>query len=89
MIADATEDQEQILVEQEQHQLLHRLLADSEDKMNDKERFILEHRLLADEPKTLAEVGEHFGVSRERIRQLEQRVITKLRDAAHEIDLAA
>jgi RNA polymerase sigma-32 factor len=44
-----------------------------------RERAILEHRLLADEPMTLDELGEKFGVSRERIRQLEKMLLAQLR----------
>lgn len=49
--------------------------------LNPKESYILETRLLADEPKTLQEIGEHFGVTREAVRQLEARLIGKIRAA--------
>jgi RNA polymerase sigma-32 factor len=45
----------------------------------DKERYIFEHRLTADEPMTLQEVGNHYGISRERARQIEARLTGKLR----------
>jgi RNA polymerase sigma-32 factor len=45
-----------------------------------KDLIIFDERLIADEPKTLAELGEHFGVSRERIRQLEARLTGRLRE---------
>jgi RNA polymerase sigma-32 factor len=45
-----------------------------------KDLEIYERRLIADEPMTLQELGDHFGVSRERIRQLEARVTGKLRE---------
>ncbi|MFO0693459.1 MAG: RNA polymerase factor sigma-32 [Polyangiales bacterium] len=44
-----------------------------------KDRIIFEDRLLSEEPLTLQELGESFGVSRERVRQLEKRVLTKLK----------
>jgi RNA polymerase sigma-32 factor len=47
--------------------------------LSDRDREILQQRLLADEPKTLADLGEEFGVSRERIRQLEARLVDQLR----------
>jgi len=40
-------------------------------KLNERERYILDHRLMADEPLALQEIGNRYGVSRERIRQLE------------------
>ena len=46
----------------------------------DKELAIFEHRLVADEPLTLQELGDRFGISRERVRQLEQRLTSRLRD---------
>lgn len=39
--------------------------------LNDRERYILEHRLMADEPLALQEIGDRYGVSRERVRQVE------------------
>ncbi|MCS5638680.1 MAG: RNA polymerase factor sigma-32 [Myxococcota bacterium] len=45
---------------------------------------ILRERILADEPRTLAEMGEEFGVSRERVRQLEARMIKNLRTYVQE-----
>ena len=40
----------------------------------------MEERVLADEPKTLRELGEEFGISRERVRQLEERLVSGLRE---------
>jgi RNA polymerase sigma-32 factor len=46
----------------------------------EKDIAIFDERLVADEPLTLQELGERFGISRERVRQLEQRLTLKLRD---------
>jgi RNA polymerase sigma-32 factor len=46
----------------------------------DKELAIFDERLVADDPLTLQELGERFHISRERVRQLEQRLQGKLRD---------
>ena len=45
-----------------------------------RDRRIIEERILADEPKTLQELGDEFGISRERVRQLEARLVKLLRD---------
>ena len=45
-----------------------------------RDRKLVEERVLADEPKTLAELGRELGVSRERIRQLEARIVDRLRE---------
>jgi RNA polymerase sigma-32 factor len=52
--------------------------------MSDRERYIVERRLLADEAETLAEIGRHLSLSRERVRQLEERLKGKLRRALAE-----
>lgn len=48
--------------------------------LQDKEKVIFEERLLAEDPKTLQELGEGFGVSRERVRQIEKRLLQKLKN---------
>ena len=48
--------------------------------LNEKERIIFQDRLFADEPKTLQEIADIFGVSRERMRQIEAKVVEKLRE---------
>ncbi len=73
--------QEELLVEKEQHQLLRGKVEKAMQGLNEKERYIVEARLLNEEPVTLQEIGDKFQVSRERVRQLESRVIKKLRDA--------
>jgi RNA polymerase sigma-32 factor len=50
-------------------------------KLSEKETYILEKRLLSDDPQTLQEIGEHYGITREAVRQLEARLIGKLRTA--------
>jgi RNA polymerase sigma-32 factor len=50
-----------------------------EPDLNDKERAILNERLLSDSPVTLRELGERFGVTRERVRQIEARLLEKLK----------
>jgi RNA polymerase sigma-32 factor len=48
--------------------------------LGERDLQILRERILADEPRTLADMGEEFGVSRERVRQLEARMVAKLRE---------
>ncbi len=82
MLADGEQPtQEDELIRDEQQHLLRGRVAEAMDTLNDKERYIVENRLLNDEPKTLQEIGDAFQVSRERVRQLESRVIKKLRAA--------
>ena len=48
-------------------------------KEDDRTRHIIEQRILADPPKTLQYLADEFGISRERIRQIEQNALKKLR----------
>lgn len=48
-------------------------------RLNEKEQYILNNRLLTDEPITLREIGERYNVTRERVRQLEARLLEKIR----------
>lgn len=49
-------------------------------KLSDKEAYILQHRLLTEQPVTLREIGEKYDITRERVRQIEARLLQKLRD---------
>lgn len=48
--------------------------------LNERERTIIQARILAEEPKTLQELGDEFGVTRERVRQIEAAVVRRLRE---------
>lgn len=54
-------------------------LAAFKEQLHGKEQIIFEERLLTEDPKTLQELGNIFGVSRERVRQIEARLKKKLR----------
>jgi len=57
------------------------LMAEGMKVLNDRERHILTERKLKDEPTTLEELAQHYGISRERVRQLEARAFEKLQKA--------
>jgi len=48
--------------------------------LDERDRRIVDERILAEEPKTLQEMGDEFGITRERVRQLEARVVARLRE---------
>ncbi len=48
--------------------------------LDERERRIIEARILAEDPKTLQEIGDEFGVTRERVRQIEARLVARLRE---------
>jgi RNA polymerase sigma-32 factor len=63
-------------------------IAAFKEQLEPRDLQILEERVLAEEPRTLADMGEEFGVTRERVRQLEARLVSRLRDymKAHLVD---
>ncbi len=73
--------QDEILAEDEENRVRHDLLIAAMESLNDREKHILTERRLADEPKTLEELSQVYGVSRERIRQIEVRAFDKLQSA--------
>jgi RNA polymerase sigma-32 factor len=80
LIDDST-SQENRLAESEQSENRHKALGQALSVLNDRERRIFEARRLADEPITLEELAEEFGVSRERVRQIEVRAFEKVQKA--------
>lgn len=59
----------------------HQLLSEAMNSLNDREKHILTERRLIDEPKTLEDLSQEYGVSRERVRQIEVRAFEKLQKA--------
>ncbi len=70
---------EDIVAGQEMRERLSEVLTGIEDKLNDKEKVILTSRLLSDEPQTLQTIADQFGISRERVRQIESNLLKKLK----------
>jgi len=80
-LVDETPDQETLVAESEELTQRRDLLMSAMDALNDREKHILHERRLAEPPKTLEELSQEFGVSRERIRQIEVRAFEKLQKA--------
>ena len=80
-LVDESASQESRLVAEEQADNRHKALRDAMSVLNDRERRIFEARRLADDPITLEELAEEFGVSRERVRQIEVRAFEKVQKA--------
>jgi RNA polymerase sigma-32 factor len=82
---DSLEDEhanpEQAFAEQEEVEVRLALLATALMTLKERERHILTERRLRDEPQTLAVLAKRFGVSRERIRQIEERAFAKVQNA--------
>jgi RNA polymerase sigma-32 factor len=80
-LVDETPSQETRLVEDEELSRRKSYLRSAMAVLNDRERRVFEARRLAEEPATLEELSEEFGVSRERIRQIEVRAFEKVQKA--------
>ena len=78
---DDAESQEDELAESDEFDTRMQLLQASMGELNEREQHILQERRLTEAPKTLEELAEHYGVSRERIRQIEVRAFEKLQKA--------
>ncbi len=74
-------DQETALAESEEKENRRALLNNALKGLNDRERRVFEARRLAEDPLTLEELSTEFGVSRERIRQIEVRAFEKVQKA--------
>jgi RNA polymerase sigma-32 factor len=80
-LVDETPTQERVLAENEELDNRRKALGEALSVLNERERRIFEARRLADEPITLEELAEEFGVSRERVRQIEVRAFEKVQNA--------
>ena len=90
---DDSPSQESLVAENEERGLRMGLLEEAMAELTDRERHILTERRLKDDPTTLEELAGQYGVSRERVRQIEVRAFEKLqksmRAAAEERNLVA
>jgi len=81
LVDDKAESQETVLAESEEYKLRMGLLEEAMGELNDREKVILTERRLKDSPTTLEDLADRFGVSRERVRQIEVRAFEKLQKA--------
>src|ERR687894_2292283 len=80
-LVDTGQSQEQVLVQEDEGQNRLKALRNAVSVLNPRERRIFEARRLSDDPITLEELSTEFGVSRERVRQIEVRAFEKIQDA--------
>lgn len=90
LLPAAADSQEDTLAQRQVQGLLARDVSAALQTLNDKERTIVLERLMGDEPTTLREIGERWGVSRERARQIEVSALKKIKGylTAHSAALA-
>jgi len=78
-LADDRMNQEELFAENQSAAILEREVSKAVSRLNEKERFVIEHRVSAEDPMTLQEIADHFSISRERVRQIEEGALKKMK----------
>ena len=86
LVDENSRSQEEVLAETEELDTRKRLLRQALEVLNERERRIFEMRRLAEDPMTLEALSEEFGVSRERVRQIEVRAFEKVQKAVQKLN---
>ncbi len=81
LLVDDKPSPEATLRDKQERKLGNTLLTEALKGLTDRERHIIEERRLAENPRTLEEIGAEYGISRERVRQIENRAFAKLQKA--------
>ena len=80
-LADDAPLQDERVADAEERDVRHALLTEAMEHLNEREQHILTQRRLIDDPQTLEDLSQQYGVSRERVRQIEVRAFEKLQKA--------
>ncbi|MFL5171257.1 MAG: RNA polymerase sigma factor RpoH [Microvirga sp.] len=88
LVDDTTPSQESVIADTQEKSVRMSLLEEAMTELSDRERHILTERRLKDEPTTLEDLATEYGVSRERVRQIEVRAFEKLQKSMREAAIA-
>jgi RNA polymerase sigma-32 factor len=80
LLEDDRPSPEKIASDTQMHTMRNELVGQALDELNQRDRDIFERRHLSEEPPTLEELGTEYGISRERVRQLEARAFKKVKE---------
>ncbi|UCD31802.1 MAG: RNA polymerase factor sigma-32 [Desulfobacterales bacterium] len=80
LLSTEVESTEDRVAKKEIENLLHNKIVEFKKTMTERELEIFEQRIFSDTPVTLQQIGDRYGISRERVRQVEKNIIKKLRD---------
>lgn len=78
MLADLSPSQEEKVATTETTAIVKREINGALARLSEKERFVIENRLMSEEPESLQVIGDRLGLSRERVRQIENEALKKL-----------
>ncbi|OQX00860.1 MAG: RNA polymerase subunit sigma-70 [Desulfobacteraceae bacterium IS3] len=79
-ISPMVESAEDKMAQKEMNALLHGKIEEFRKKLSSREIEIFDQRIFSDNPATLQEIGDRYGISRERVRQVEKNIVKKMRD---------
>ena len=86
LLLDENPSPESVVANKEEASVRHGMLIKALDQLSERERHIFTERRLKDDPLTLEKLGEGYGISRERVRQLENRAFGKVEKCIREMD---
>jgi RNA polymerase sigma-32 factor len=78
-LPDLRQNQEELLADRQENAILEQSVACALESLNEKERFVIERRVASEQPMTLQEIADHFAISRERVRQIEEGALKKMK----------
>ena len=82
LLLDANQDDEARIIHNDERRKQAALVRQSLAILNERERYIVTERWLKEEPRTLADIGGEYGLTRERVRQIEASALKKLKKKA-------
>ena len=80
-LVDERQNQEELLGDLQEQLVLRNEINQALSGLNEKERYVIEQRVTAESPLTLQEIADHFSISRERVRQIEEGALKKMKRA--------
>jgi RNA polymerase sigma-32 factor len=78
-LPDGSPSVEDMVAGREVKERVEEILKVLKESLNDKEKVIIDYRLMTDDPRTLQEIADEFGISRERVRQIEANLLKKMK----------
>jgi RNA polymerase sigma-32 factor len=78
-LPDLRQNQEELLADHQESVILEQGVASALENLNEKERYVIERRVTSESPMTLQEIADHFSLSRERVRQIEDGALKKMK----------
>jgi RNA polymerase sigma-32 factor len=79
LLQDDRLNQEELFAQEEEKRILGQQVSNAMKRLGEKEMYVVKNRVMSDEPLTLQEIGDHLRLSKERVRQIENEALKKLK----------